>query len=63
MLRINAQLSFSERYMEHSTKRSEFFKRLNTVIHSEGMEKNKKNISKRRGNKRNLFTVEYRYLR
>ncbi|XOD67674.1 MAG: hypothetical protein ACMUEL_07060 [Flavobacteriales bacterium Tduv] len=50
--------------MERSIRRSKFFKRLNILIHWEDMEKNKKNISKRAGNKRpTLLTVEYRYLR
>ncbi|XOD67685.1 MAG: transposase [Flavobacteriales bacterium Tduv] len=39
MLRSTAQISFSELYMERSTRRSEFFKRLNTLIHWEGIEK------------------------
>ncbi|XOD67765.1 MAG: transposase [Flavobacteriales bacterium Tduv] len=39
MLRSTAQISFSELYMECSTRRSEFFKRLNTLIHWKGMEK------------------------
>ncbi|XOD67695.1 MAG: hypothetical protein ACMUEL_07180 [Flavobacteriales bacterium Tduv] len=52
MLRSTAQISFSEIYMECSTRRSDFFKRLNTLIPL-GMngERNKKNISKRPGNK------------
>ncbi|XOD66486.1 MAG: hypothetical protein ACMUEL_00010 [Flavobacteriales bacterium Tduv] len=33
------QISFSELYMERSSKTNEFFKRLNTLIHWEGMEK------------------------
>ncbi|XOD67323.1 MAG: hypothetical protein ACMUEL_04990 [Flavobacteriales bacterium Tduv] len=32
-------MSFSELYMERSTRRNEFFKRLNTLIHWEGMGK------------------------
>ncbi|XOD66656.1 MAG: MIOREX complex component 7 [Flavobacteriales bacterium Tduv] len=39
MLRSTAQISFSELYMEFFSRRSEFFKTLNTLIHSEGMEK------------------------
>ncbi|XOD66822.1 MAG: hypothetical protein ACMUEL_01955 [Flavobacteriales bacterium Tduv] len=31
MLRSTAQISFSELDMEHSTRRGEFFKRLNTL--------------------------------
>ncbi|XOD66974.1 MAG: transposase [Flavobacteriales bacterium Tduv] len=50
MLRSTAQISFSELYMERSTRRSEFFKRLYTLIHWEMYgEKNKKNTSKRPG--------------
>ncbi|XOD67002.1 MAG: hypothetical protein ACMUEL_03040 [Flavobacteriales bacterium Tduv] len=41
MLRSTAQVFFSELYIERSTRRSEFFKRLNTQIHWEGMEKKK----------------------
>ncbi|XOD67230.1 MAG: integrase zinc binding domain-containing protein [Flavobacteriales bacterium Tduv] len=39
MLRSTVQISFSELYMERSTRRSEFFKRLKTLIYWEGMEK------------------------
>ncbi|XOD67411.1 MAG: hypothetical protein ACMUEL_05505 [Flavobacteriales bacterium Tduv] len=53
MLRSTEQISFSELYMERSTRRSEFFKKLKTLIHWEVYGKrNKKNISKRSGNKR-----------
>ncbi|XOD66684.1 MAG: hypothetical protein ACMUEL_01160 [Flavobacteriales bacterium Tduv] len=33
MFRRTAQISFSELYIEPSTRRSDFFKRLNTLIH------------------------------
>ncbi|XOD67097.1 MAG: hypothetical protein ACMUEL_03580 [Flavobacteriales bacterium Tduv] len=39
MFRSSAQISFSELYMASSTRRSEFLKRLKTLIHWEGMEK------------------------
>ncbi|XOD67181.1 MAG: hypothetical protein ACMUEL_04130 [Flavobacteriales bacterium Tduv] len=39
MLRSTVQISFSELCMERSSRKSEFFKRLNTLIHCEGMEK------------------------
>ncbi|XOD67769.1 MAG: hypothetical protein ACMUEL_07650 [Flavobacteriales bacterium Tduv] len=39
MLRSATQISFTELYMERSTKRSDLFKRLNILIHWEGMEK------------------------
>ncbi|XOD66961.1 MAG: hypothetical protein ACMUEL_02780 [Flavobacteriales bacterium Tduv] len=39
MLRSTAQISFSELYMEHSIRRSAFFKKLKTLIHWEGMGK------------------------
>ncbi|XOD67592.1 MAG: hypothetical protein ACMUEL_06590 [Flavobacteriales bacterium Tduv] len=39
MLRRTAQISFSELYMERSTRRSEFFKSLNTLTHWEGIKK------------------------
>ncbi|XOD66707.1 MAG: hypothetical protein ACMUEL_01275 [Flavobacteriales bacterium Tduv] len=49
--------------MERSTRRSEFFKRLNTLIHWEGMEKEIRKIyQKGQEIKANLITVEYRYL-
>ncbi|XOD67632.1 MAG: hypothetical protein ACMUEL_06825 [Flavobacteriales bacterium Tduv] len=48
-------LNFSELYIKRSTKRSDFLKRLKTLIHWEGMKKNKKNISKKSGNKRTIF--------
>ncbi|XOD67036.1 MAG: hypothetical protein ACMUEL_03230 [Flavobacteriales bacterium Tduv] len=45
MLRSTEQLSFSKVYMERFTRRSEFFKRLKTLIHWEvDGERNKKNI-------------------
>ncbi|XOD66792.1 MAG: hypothetical protein ACMUEL_01785 [Flavobacteriales bacterium Tduv] len=53
MLRSTAQISFIELYMERSTRRSKFFKRLKTLSQREEMEKEtKKNISKSPGNKR-----------
>ncbi|XOD68000.1 MAG: hypothetical protein ACMUEL_09025 [Flavobacteriales bacterium Tduv] len=33
ILRCISQIIFSELYVERSTRRSEFFKRLNTLIH------------------------------
>ncbi|XOD67168.1 MAG: hypothetical protein ACMUEL_04045 [Flavobacteriales bacterium Tduv] len=39
MLRSTAKISFSELHMERSTRGSGFFKKLNTQIHWEGMEK------------------------
>ncbi|XOD67471.1 MAG: hypothetical protein ACMUEL_05875 [Flavobacteriales bacterium Tduv] len=39
MLRSTAQISFSELYIERSSRRSEFFKRLKIFIQWEGMEK------------------------
>ncbi|XOD66790.1 MAG: hypothetical protein ACMUEL_01775 [Flavobacteriales bacterium Tduv] len=49
MLRSTAQIIFSELYMERSSRKSEFFKRLNTLIHWERMEKEiKKRIKKSR---------------
>ncbi|XOD66860.1 MAG: hypothetical protein ACMUEL_02180 [Flavobacteriales bacterium Tduv] len=39
MLRSTAQIRFSDLYIDRSTRRSEFFKRLNTLIHWEDMEK------------------------
>ncbi|XOD67309.1 MAG: hypothetical protein ACMUEL_04915 [Flavobacteriales bacterium Tduv] len=33
ILRRTSKIRFSELYMEPSTKRSEFFKKLNTLIH------------------------------
>ncbi|XOD66774.1 MAG: hypothetical protein ACMUEL_01680 [Flavobacteriales bacterium Tduv] len=39
MLRKTSQISFSELYMERSTRRNDFFKRLNTLPQWEGMEK------------------------
>ncbi|XOD67023.1 MAG: hypothetical protein ACMUEL_03155 [Flavobacteriales bacterium Tduv] len=45
MLRSTEQISFTELYMGCFTRRSEFFKRLNTLIHLEvDGERNKKNI-------------------
>ncbi|XOD67030.1 MAG: hypothetical protein ACMUEL_03195 [Flavobacteriales bacterium Tduv] len=38
MLRSTAQINFTELYMEYSTRRSEFFKRLNTMTHWDGIE-------------------------
>ncbi|XOD68004.1 MAG: hypothetical protein ACMUEL_09050 [Flavobacteriales bacterium Tduv] len=35
MLRSTARITFSEVYMERSTKRSDLFKRLKTLIHWE----------------------------
>ncbi|XOD67784.1 MAG: hypothetical protein ACMUEL_07745 [Flavobacteriales bacterium Tduv] len=53
MLRRTAQISFSELYIEPSTRRSEFFK---IIKHLDPLGKdgeiNKKNISKSTGNKR-----------
>ncbi|XOD66874.1 MAG: hypothetical protein ACMUEL_02265 [Flavobacteriales bacterium Tduv] len=61
--RSTEQISFSELYMERSTKRSKFFQKVKNLdsLGRDG-ERNKKNISKRPGNKSNLLTVEYRYL-
>ncbi|XOD67609.1 MAG: hypothetical protein ACMUEL_06695 [Flavobacteriales bacterium Tduv] len=39
ILRNTAQISFSELYMERSSRRSEFFKSLKTLIHLEGWKK------------------------
>ncbi|XOD67331.1 MAG: transposase [Flavobacteriales bacterium Tduv] len=39
MLRSTAQISFTQLYMERSTRKSAFFKKLNTLIHWEMMEK------------------------
>ncbi|XOD68075.1 MAG: hypothetical protein ACMUEL_09465 [Flavobacteriales bacterium Tduv] len=39
MLKSTSQISFSELYLERSTRRSEFFKRLKTLINWERMEK------------------------
>ncbi|XOD67558.1 MAG: hypothetical protein ACMUEL_06380 [Flavobacteriales bacterium Tduv] len=44
ILRSTAKINFSEVYMELSTRRSEFFKRLKTLIHLEEMEKEIKKI-------------------
>ncbi|XOD67130.1 MAG: hypothetical protein ACMUEL_03780 [Flavobacteriales bacterium Tduv] len=50
--------------MDRSTRRIEFFKRLNTSDPLGRYGKiNKKNISKRQGIKGQHATVEYRYLR
>ncbi|XOD67274.1 MAG: hypothetical protein ACMUEL_04720 [Flavobacteriales bacterium Tduv] len=64
MLSSTAQISFSELYMERSTRRSDFFKRLKTSdpLERDG-KRNKKNMSKRSENKRHLLTVEYSHLR
>ncbi|XOD67693.1 MAG: hypothetical protein ACMUEL_07170 [Flavobacteriales bacterium Tduv] len=52
MLRSTAQIGFNELYIERSTRRSHFFKRLNTSDPLErNGERNKKNISKSPGNK------------
>ncbi|XOD67354.1 MAG: hypothetical protein ACMUEL_05155 [Flavobacteriales bacterium Tduv] len=47
MLRSTEQMSFSELDMERSTRRIEFFKRLNTLIHWEGLEKEIRKIYKK----------------
>ncbi|XOD68099.1 MAG: hypothetical protein ACMUEL_09620 [Flavobacteriales bacterium Tduv] len=47
MLRSAAQKSFNELYMTRSTRRGEFFKRLNTLIHWEGMGKEIKKYIKK----------------
>ncbi|XOD67868.1 MAG: hypothetical protein ACMUEL_08245 [Flavobacteriales bacterium Tduv] len=47
MLRSSAQISFSELYMEPSTRRSYFFKRLNTLFYWERMEKEIRKISQK----------------
>ncbi|XOD67452.1 MAG: hypothetical protein ACMUEL_05770 [Flavobacteriales bacterium Tduv] len=53
MLRSTEQISFSELYMERSTRRSDFFKRLKILIYLEvDGERNKKNISKITRNKK-----------
>ncbi|XOD66962.1 MAG: hypothetical protein ACMUEL_02785 [Flavobacteriales bacterium Tduv] len=39
MLRSTEKISFNKLYMERSTRRSEFFKSLNTLIHRERIEK------------------------
>ncbi|XOD68130.1 MAG: hypothetical protein ACMUEL_09805 [Flavobacteriales bacterium Tduv] len=65
MLRITAQINFSKLYMERSSKRSEFFQKVKTLIQWKVYGKrNKKNILKRPGNKRtpaysgiSLFTM------
>ncbi|XOD66658.1 MAG: hypothetical protein ACMUEL_01010 [Flavobacteriales bacterium Tduv] len=44
MLKSTAQISFSELYMAPCTRKSEPFKRLNTEINWEGMEKEIKKI-------------------
>ncbi|XOD66971.1 MAG: hypothetical protein ACMUEL_02835 [Flavobacteriales bacterium Tduv] len=50
--------------MERFTRRSEFFKKLNILIHWEWMEKEiRKTYQKGPGIKGNLLTVEYRFLR
>ncbi|XOD66719.1 MAG: hypothetical protein ACMUEL_01345 [Flavobacteriales bacterium Tduv] len=41
MTRSTAQIRFTELYMERSTRRNEFFKRLKTLTHWQGMEKKK----------------------
>ncbi|XOD67435.1 MAG: hypothetical protein ACMUEL_05655 [Flavobacteriales bacterium Tduv] len=50
MLRIIEQISFSELYMERSTKRSEFFQKIKHLdsLGRDG-ERNKKNILKNQG--------------
>ncbi|XOD67594.1 MAG: hypothetical protein ACMUEL_06605 [Flavobacteriales bacterium Tduv] len=49
MLKSTSKISFSELYMERSTRKSEFFKRLKTLIHWERIEKEiKKYIKKYR---------------
>ncbi|XOD66857.1 MAG: hypothetical protein ACMUEL_02165 [Flavobacteriales bacterium Tduv] len=49
MLRSTAQITFSDLYIKRSTRRREFFKRLNTVILWEGKEKEiRKYIKKNR---------------
>ncbi|XOD67186.1 MAG: hypothetical protein ACMUEL_04170 [Flavobacteriales bacterium Tduv] len=65
MLRNTAQISFNELYMERSTRRSEFFKKVkHPVIDWEGIEKEIRKIyQKTKEQKVNLHTVEYRYLR
>ncbi|XOD68022.1 MAG: hypothetical protein ACMUEL_09160 [Flavobacteriales bacterium Tduv] len=53
MLISTSQINFSELYMERFSRRSEFFKRLNTLIHREvNGKRNKKNRSKKSGDKR-----------
>ncbi|XOD68057.1 MAG: hypothetical protein ACMUEL_09370 [Flavobacteriales bacterium Tduv] len=47
MLRRTEQIIFSELYMERSTRRSDFFKRLKTLIHWEKMEKEIRKISQK----------------
>ncbi|XOD67836.1 MAG: hypothetical protein ACMUEL_08050 [Flavobacteriales bacterium Tduv] len=50
--------------MDRSTEMSDFFKRLNTLIHWEGMQKEIRKIyQKDQGIKGNLLTMEYHYLR
>ncbi|XOD67076.1 MAG: hypothetical protein ACMUEL_03470 [Flavobacteriales bacterium Tduv] len=62
LLKSTRQINFSELYMERSTRKSEFFKRLKTLIHWEVMEKKIIKIyQKGQGIKSNLLTVEYRY--
>ncbi|XOD68078.1 MAG: hypothetical protein ACMUEL_09485 [Flavobacteriales bacterium Tduv] len=52
MLRSAAQISFSELYIDSSTRRSDFFKKLKTLMHREGMEKEIRKYIKKPGNKR-----------
>ncbi|XOD67018.1 MAG: hypothetical protein ACMUEL_03130 [Flavobacteriales bacterium Tduv] len=56
MLRSSRKIRFNELYMELSTRKNEFFKRLNTLIHWKmNGERNKKNVSKMLKNKRPTF--------
>ncbi|XOD66912.1 MAG: hypothetical protein ACMUEL_02490 [Flavobacteriales bacterium Tduv] len=65
MLRSPVQISFSELYMERSTRRSDFFQKVKNLDPLErNRKRNKKNISKSPGNKRpTCIHLEYRYLR
>ncbi|XOD66951.1 MAG: hypothetical protein ACMUEL_02715 [Flavobacteriales bacterium Tduv] len=64
MLRSSARISFSELNMKRSSRKSEFFKRLKTLIHWEvGGKEIRKTDQKGQGIKSNLLTVEYRYLK